>query len=280
MKRFWAAIFVLVGTLAVAAPGPRIVSAGGTVTEILYALGLGPQVVGVDTSSLYPAEALKNSPAIGYVRQLSAEGVLSLAPQILVTTVDAGPPAVLTQIRGAGVKVLAVPGGASWQAAAERIRFVAQEFGAAEAGQRLIAQLEEAHQRVDAKVQAKKTKPARVLFIYSRGAGMLMVSGRGTEADAVIGLAGGVNAVTAYEGYRPLTPEALAAAQPDLLLFTSLGLQSLGGKGALAALPAFADRVTLERAQVAAVDDLLLLGFGPRLGEAVETLEALLPPGR
>lgn len=249
----------------------RIVTAGGTVTEIVFALGQGSRVVGVDVSSLYPAEAQKGRPSVGYVRQLSAEGVLSLAPDLVLTTADAGPPAVLEQLAGAKVRVETVPSGNTWEAAEARIAFVGQVLGVPDQARALTAKLDASR----AKVETLKTaKSARVLFVYARGAGVTAVSGTGTEADAIIALAGGVNAVTAYQGYRPFTPEALAAAKPDVVLLTTRGLESLGGKDGLAALPGFGE--VLKTARVEAMDDLLLLGFGPRLGEAVETLAGLL----
>jgi len=147
-------------------------------------------------------------------------------------------------------------------------------LGVPDKAKELETRLDASKTRVDQNRQ-KRTSPPKVLFIYSRGAGTVSVSGTGTEANAIITLAGGVNAVTAYTGYRPFTAEALAAAKPDLILLTSRGLDSLGGKKGLAALPGLSE--AMKTAKVESMDDLLLLGFGPRLGEAVETLEALLP---
>jgi iron complex transport system substrate-binding protein len=251
----------------------RVVTAGGTVTEIVYALGQGSRLVGADVSSVYPPEA-QAKPSVGYVRQLSAEGVLSLNPAVLLTTADAGPPAVLEQIKAAGVRVEVVPAGNDWGAAKARIRFVAAVLGVPDRAKALEARLDASKARVEQN-RLKRASPPKVLFIYARGAGTVAVSGTGTEADAIIALAGGANAVTAYQGYRPFTAEALAAAKPDLILLTSRGLESLGGKKGLAALPGLSE--AMKTARVESLDDLLLLGFGPRLGDAVEALEALLP---
>lgn len=255
------------------APASRVVSAGGTVTEIVYALDQQSRLVGVDVSSLYPTAATK-LPQVGYVRSLAAEGLLSLAPDLVLTTVDAGPPGVLSQIRGAGVPVSVVPAGATWSAAEARITFVAQALGVADRGQALVAEFRKNRAAAEAKVAQRKTSP-RVLFVYSRGAGTMMVSGTGTEAAAIIALAGGTNVVTGYQGYRPLTPEALAAARPDVVLMTTMGLESVGGLKGLNQIPGFATAAA--GIPVVALDDLLLLGFGPRLPQAVTALEALWP---
>lgn len=277
MKGLFLFLISLVTTLALEAqPSPRVVAAGGTVTEIVYALGQGHLLVGVDSSSLYP-EAATKLPQVGYVRALSAEGLLSLAPTLVLTTVDAGPPAVVTQVGSAGVRVETVPGGASWEAAEARITFVAQRLGVADRGRTLVEEFRRERTRAEALVQARTWSP-RVLFIYSRGAGTLMVAGRGTEAQAIVSLAGGTNAITGYEGYRPLTPEALASARPDVVLLTTRGLEALGGVEGLRSVPGF--QAGAGSARVVALDDLLLLGFGPRLPEAVKTLEAQWPRGR
>jgi iron complex transport system substrate-binding protein len=274
--RFFLVLLTFAATAMVSASPQRIVTAGGTVTEIVFALGQDSKVVGVDISSVFPADAQKGRPSIGYVRQLSAEGVLSLAPDVLLTTADAGPPAVLEQLRAANVRIEVVPAGNTWEAAKARIAFVAKILGLPEKAADLETRLDQSRIQVETDAQNRKTR-ARVLFIYARGAGAVSVSGTGTEADAMIALAGGVNAVNAYQGYRPFTAEALAAARPDLILLTSRGLDSLGGEKGLAAMPGFSE--VLKTAKVASMDDLLLLGFGPRLGDAVEALEAALPPG-
>jgi len=258
-------------------PAPhRVVSAGGTVTEIVYALDQQSRLVGTDISSLYPAAATK-LPQVGYVRSLAAEGLLSLAPDLLLTTVDAGPPGVINQIKGAGVAVSVVPAGATWSAAEARITFVAQALGVVEKGQALVAEFRKNRAAAEAKVALRKASP-RVLFIYAHGAGTLLVSGTGTEAAAIVALAGGTNVVTGYQGYRPLTPEALAAARPDVVLMTTMGLESVGGLKGLAQIPGFS--AAAAGIPVISLDDLLLLGFGPRLPQAITELEALWPQAK
>lgn len=277
MKGLVFILFLIIPNLTLGAQGvSRVVSAGGTVTEIVYALGQGHLLVGADSSSLYP-EAATKLPQVGYVRTLSAEGLLSLTPGLVLTTVDAGPQAVLTQVKAAGVRVETVPGGQTWEAAEARITFVAQRLGVVDRGQALVEEFRRQRSRAEALVQARKFSP-RVLFIYSRGAGTLMVAGTGTEAQAMVSLAGGTNAITGYQGYRPLTPEALASARPDVVLLTTRGLAALGGVEGLRAVPGF--QAGAGSARVVALDDLLLLGFGPRLPEAVMALEAQWPRER
>src|SRR5690606_6446858 len=110
-----------------------------------------------------------------------------------------------------------------------KITAIAAALGVPEKGRDLVATLDRELDSATAWIAARNDTPPRVLFIYARGQGALSVSGRGTAADAMIGLSGGVNAVTGYEGYKPLTPEALAAAHPDVIVMTSTGLESAGG---------------------------------------------------
>ena len=253
---------------------PRIVTIGGGVTETAFALGAENQIVGVDTSSLYP-EAATKLPQVGYQRQLAAEGVVSLKPTLVLATSDAGTPAALQQIEAAGIKIVSVPNDHTVAGATSRIRQIAAILNAGARGEELVKKLETDLQSAQTCVNSSGAKP-KVLFIYARGAGAANVSGTNTAADEMIKLAGGVNAVTGFENYKPLTPEALVTAQPDVILLPALGLQSLGGADAVQQLPGVAQTPAGKNRRIMAVDDLLLLGFTPRLGEGVKDLCAKL----
>ncbi len=245
----------------------RIVSTSGTLTEIVFALGAGESLVGVDTSSVFPAAATK-LPQVGYQRTLAAEGILSLRPTLVLATDDAGPPAVLEQIGTAGVPVERLSAQFTVKAAIERIRQVARLLGRQSQGEALIAALE----RDLAAAAADEGAGPRVLFIYARGAGLVNVSGTETAADAMIRLAGGVNAVTGYTGFKPLTSEAAVAAAPKVLLLPARGIESLGGAATLLAMPGISQTPAARQRRLVVMDDLYLLGFGPRLGQAVAEL--------
>lgn len=248
----------------------RVISIGGSVTEIIHALGVADRLVAVDSSSIYPSALVDRLPKVGYVRNLGAEGVLSLDPSFIITTPDAGPPEVLAQLRDAGVPIFMVPDEDSIEGAKAKIRAIAEVFERQSQAEDLVRQLEldllEAQLVADSVADAA---PPRVMFIYARGAGALSVSGTGTSAHAMIELARGVNAVTGYEGYRPLTAEAAVAAAPEVLLLLTRGLESVGGIAGLAELPGLALTPAYEAGRVIAMDDLYLLGFGPRVGRAV-----------
>lgn len=252
----------------------RIVSIGGTLTETLFALGVGDHVVAVDTSSVYPRAATQ-LPQVGYQRTLSAEGILAMRPTVVFATDEAAPGAVLEQLREAGIELVIVPAEPSIEAAKQRIRLLAQAGGKEARGTEMIATLEAGVSRARERV-ARLGERRRVVFVYARGAGTLNVSGRGTPADEMLKLAGGDNAIQAFDGFKPLTAEALVAANPEVLLFTTRGLESVGGADGALKLPGVRLTRAAQEGRIVAFDDLLMLGFGPRTGEAVGELHEML----
>ncbi len=262
----------LVAGSAIAQPRPpRLVTVGGAITEVVYLLGAEALLVGTDTTSLYPAAA-QQTPKVGYLRQLSAEGLLSLRPDTVVASTEAGPPVVLDQVRSAGVRLELVPADHRWTEVLAKVQAVGRaarrEAQARDLAQRLQRDWDALQQRVVA-----STRRPRVLFVLSHSASP-QVAGQGTAADAVIRFAGGVNCMTGFQGYRPMTAEAMAAAAPDCILTSDQSLQAHGGaerfwqRPELALTPAYARRALLT------MDALLLLGMGPRLPAAVRTLHA------
>ncbi|MGJ7602967.1 heme/hemin ABC transporter substrate-binding protein [Variovorax sp. LT1R20] len=249
---------------------PRLVTVSGAITEVVYILGAEGQLVGTDTTSLYPAAA-RSTPKVGYMRQLSAEGLLSLKPDAIIATNESGPTVVLDQIRTAGVKVEIIEADHTWGEVQRKVQAVgraaAKEAQARELQARLDAEWAQVQQRVGA---AKGRKP-KVLFVLSHSASP-QVSGEKTAAHSVIGFAGGVNALGGFHGYRPMTAEAMASAAPDIILTSTQSIEAHGGidrfweRPELALTPAYKKRALITQ------DALLLLGFGPRLPAAIGEL--------
>ncbi|MBN9528687.1 MAG: ABC transporter substrate-binding protein [Alphaproteobacteria bacterium] len=255
----------------------RVVAVGGALTEIVYALGAADLLVGVDTTSQYPAAA-RTLPQVGYMRQLSAEGVLSLSPTLLLITEEAGPPAVLRQLQAAGLRTVLLPGGYQPGAVRARIEGVAKAVGQEDRGQALAARVDQDVARIAEAL--KGAREPRVLFLMTGTAGGTpLASGGRTAADALITLSGGINAVSAYDGYKPLTPEAALAADPDFILVPAHAIDALGGVKALAAMPGLKDTRAVRANRVVAMDMLTMLGFGPRIAVAMRQLAAALHPG-
>lgn len=253
---------------------PRIVSLNGTVTEILCGLGLQGQIVGTDVTSTFPADMAK-TPKVGHNRNIGAEAVLALRPTIIVGTRTNGgmdvKPEVIEQFKSAGTKTVFYEQDYSIAGAKKLIADVAATFG-------LTAKATPLLRKIDADL-AKVHKPARpqkVLFVYARGAGTLMVAGRNTPVETMIELAGGTNAATGFDNFKPLTAESLIAANPDVLLLFNSGLESLGGIDGLLKIPGVAQTNAGRNRKVVEMDGQLLTGFSPRLGLAVQELSRKL----
>ena len=252
----------------------RIVALGGTITEIVFALGADERVVSVDASSSFP-EAANQLPKVAYHRRLSAEGVLSLRPTLVIATTEAGPPEAIQQLKSAGVTVLVLPHEPTVEGAIANIERIAAALDVQARGTTLIQTLKEELQQVQSSIPQNAAQ-AKILFLYARGQGTLMVAGQDTSADTMIGLAGATNAVQGYNGYKPLTSEAAVAAAPDVILLMDSGLESIGGAQGLWQLPGLALTPAGQQGRVLSMDGLFLLGFGPRLGQAVLALNQAL----
>ncbi|MBK1630441.1 hypothetical protein CKO31_06715 [Thiohalocapsa halophila] len=254
-----------------AAPPQRIISVDGALTEIVYALGAADRLVGVDTTSLYPAAA-EALPKVGYKRALSAEGLLSLSPEVVLATDDAGPPEVLEQVTRAGVPIRSIPDTPTVAGLHRKIDAVAELRDAEAAAERLRARIDRRLGAVEAATAEAARRP-RVLFLLHVGGGNDLAAGRSTAADTVIRLAGGENVLhDAFEGYKPLSAEAALAAAPEVILVTERNLEGLGGKDGLLTRAALAATPAGDAGRVVSMDGPLLLAFGPRLGEAAATL--------
>jgi iron complex transport system substrate-binding protein len=254
----------------------RIVSIGGAVTETIYALGLEGKIVGVDTTSLYPPEALKRAPNVGYMRALSAEGILSLKPSWVIAIEGSGPPAALKLVSETGVPLTLIHDDPSPEGVAAKIETIGKLLGAEEKAVALANETRDRFALVE-HMRPQTPKSPRVLFILSLQNGRPMVGGHGTAAGAMIRLAGGANAADAIEGYKPMTDEGIIAAAPDVILKMNNG-NMVGAPDDIFALPAFAATPAAAKRALIAMDGLYLLGFGLRSPDAVRDLMADLYP--
>ena len=253
----------------------RIVSLSGAVTETLFALGRGERIVGIDVTSTYPPAAVQEITQLGHVRNLNVEGVLGLQPDLIIyEAADAALPA-LRRLAAAGIPTLEVPSSYDLETPQRRLELLAARLGAEAEAASLRRRLNADAERLAARRQQLRPAP-RVLFIYARGAGHLMVAGRETPAEAMIELAGAVNAADAFEGFRALSAEGLMEARPDVLLLFESGLQSLGGVQGVLEIPGVDQTPAGRQERIIAMDGLYLLGFTPRAAAAALDLSQRL----
>lgn len=258
-------------------PEADVLSIGGPVTEIVAALGQQHRLKARDTTSLYPPE-VQNLPDVGYLRALSPEGVLSVDPGLILAEEGAGPPEALEVIRAADLNLVEVPNALSTEGILRRIAVIGAALGVPEAARALATRVEEEMVRATAHATRPTVEKKRVLFILSTQGGRINAAGRGTAAQAIIDLAGGVNVLADFQGYRQITDEAVARAAPDVILMMDRGGDHGPDDAALFSMPAIGLTPAGRDRAVVRMDGLLLLGFGPRTAQAVMALNRALYP--
>ena len=265
-------------TLAQSSPSgaQRIVSIGGTVTEIIHALGEGERVIAVDSTSTYPKSAA-DKPDVGYIRQLSAEGVLSQKPDLIIAEAGAGPADAIAILKASGVALVSIPTPPEAEAIAAKVRAVGAAIGTPNAAEKLATDVDAGLSALKQKIAAISEPKKRVLFALSLSNGRIMAAGTNTSADAIIRLAGGVNAAGDATGYKPLSDEAVIAAAPDVVLVMDNPQLHLTAEEAFA-LPALQTSPAAKTGAFIAMDGLYLLGLGPRTPAAALDLAARLYP--
>ncbi|MGA1833493.1 heme/hemin ABC transporter substrate-binding protein [Rhizobium wenxiniae] len=255
----------------------RIVSVGGTITEILYDLGAQDRIVARDSTSFYPADA-NSKPDVGYMRQLSAEGILGQKPDLILMEEGSGPPPVLEILKASEVPMVLIPTPPKADKIGQKIRDVGAAVGLSDKAEVLAAKTEDGLRAVAADVAKISGGKKKVLFVLSISNGRLMAGGADTEAGAIIEMAGGVNAAPTINGYKPLSDEAVIAAAPDVILSMSRGDHSITPEQ-MFALPSMQTTPAAANKALVSMDGLVLLGFGPRTPEAARALAAKIYPG-
>ena len=280
-------IFVLLGTLlclavadsievtdaegktVVITSSERIVSLNGSTTEILFALGVGDNVVGCDASSTYPKGVREKLPSVGYQYGLNAEGILSLNPTLVIGRDDVKPPQVVQQLRMAGVTVLLLKEPRSFEAAKQRLRTIGKAVGREKKTEALIKALDTDIKELEIKLASRKEQlKQKALFLYLRGTQTTLVLGSDTAPGAMFDIIGTENAAGSIKGNKPMTAEAVIAAQPDVYVLFTTSLESVGGVDGLLKLPGLAHTPAGQNRRVVTLDGQYLSGFGPRCGRA------------
>jgi iron complex transport system substrate-binding protein len=259
-----------------AEPPGRIVAIGGSITEIVYALGEQDRLIARDSTSIHPAEALE-LPDVGYMRALSPEGVLSVDPDLILALEGSGPPEAVEVLERASVSMVTVPEGFDAAGVVTKIEAVGEALGASERAAELAA-------RVEAEIAAAlegidEADRPRVLFILSMEGGRILASGTATAAAGMLELAGAQNAITGYTGYKQLTDEAVIEAAPDVILMMARGGDHGADPAQVLAHPAIASTPAGRDGRLVRMDGAYLLGFGPRTGAAAHELAIALRQG-
>ncbi len=246
----------------------RLISIGSSLTEIVYALNAQDRLVAVDTTSLYPPEAQK-LPDVGYMRALSAEGVLASDPTHILMMEGSGPPATIDVLKAAALPLTEVKEKYTPEGILEKIELIGNALGLQDEAKALKNKVQTDMDAALAYAQ-KQAKPLKVVFVISQGGDKPLIAGRETGAHAVIGLAGATNVFANLRGYKPVSKEALIAAAPDVIMMMSR--PGLSGQSKILKAPGFNLTPAGLNGNLITMDGVYLLGFGPRTAQAIRDL--------
>jgi iron complex transport system substrate-binding protein len=268
------------GVETVVEDASRIVSLSGEFSEIIWELGLGANLVGVDLSSVYPPDEMRMLPKIGVERLLLAEPILAQEPTVVIGDEDATPREVIDQVRQAGVPVVIFPRFMGIDAPAAKIMAVGEVLGVVERAEELAARVQAEIDTVVARSATVEVRPrAAVVYAANRGETLLLL-GDNTVMGGIIEAAGGIDVAppAGADGMMPLTPEALAAGQPEVIITSERAFEALGEMEGFTALPGVAQTPAGQNGRILVYEDLYLLGLGPRTGTLLaELFEAMHP---
>jgi len=260
----------------------RLVVLNGDMTEVVFALGLGDNVVAVDVSATYPPQ-VRELPSVGYQLAVSSEAILSFQPTLVIGRLGfLGPEEVIDQIRSAGVPLLLLDWADDINTPGDKARDIGAALGVAEAGEALAEQVTAEIEEATALVAdlAEEDKPNVMFILFRAQQGLQLIGGSGTPLDAMIPAAGGIHigAEIGVRGYQPLTPEALITAAPDAIILQANGYESIGGEAGLLEVPGIAETPSGQNKAFFPYDDLALLALGPRTGQILQLMIADLHP--
>ncbi len=253
----------------------RIVTAGSSSSEIVCGLGMCDNIVATDRTSVYP-EMLQAIPSIGYRSGITAEGIISQSPDLVIFEMGYVKDDVVSQLRSTGIKTLLVEQNGTLKNTEATINSISDALDKKEEGKKLIRQIKSDLEEVKQKVAAASKHP-RVLCVYARGEGNLQVAGKNSGFN-ILELAGIQNAVPDIEGFKPLNAESLIMTNPDYILFFNSGLASIGGIDQALKVNGVQQTTAGKKKQIIAMDGVLLTSWGPRIGEAALELFRLTHP--
>ena len=242
----------------------QLITAGGTLTDIVFALNKGDSLIGVDTSSTSPA-AVNRLPKVGYYRNLSAEGVLSFEPEHLWVLEGGGSDKVLQQIERAGVSVVVFDKPTSLQELYELIENMADRFGAHAEGKQVIAGI-----KSDLTTSSRK-EPLTALFVLQASERGVVAAGKDTVPDLLFSYSD-INSVFSHAGFKTVSTEYLLAEQPDFLVAPEHVVKSHGSKEAFCQAQALKLLEAGKTCRVLVMDSLLALGMTTRIAEAQQVV--------
>tara|TARA_Y100000590_G_scaffold466809_1_gene643436 strand:+ start:444 stop:1283 length:840 start_codon:yes stop_codon:yes gene_type:complete len=222
MDRFKNYFIILIISFAMASKSDRLITIGGCVTESVFALGKGDNVLAVDISSTIPGE-VKKLPQVGYIRAISSEGILSMMPNYILTTTDMGPSPVIDQIRNSGVTLEIFKSPHSFEEIIDLIYSISSILKTEKEGKVIISQMNLEYNSIKELINNYKYNP-KIVFFMNPTAGSYTAAGSDTRADYLIEFIGGINIFSSqFSKYKKVTKEQIVNENPDIILVSSIG---------------------------------------------------------
>lgn len=259
-----------------ASQAQKIITAGGTVTEVVNELGFGDQIVATDITSTYPA-SMQALPSIGYRNQIKAEGILALGPDLILAEEGYLSEDVVNQLKSAQIPVHFFKKPVSVEETKKLIGDLAGFFDAEGKGKEILAELEVDLESLNSYLATTESTPTAT-FIMARGPQTVFMAGEGTFAQSIFQMAGLRSASLGFKDFVPVTPEALVSMNPDYLVFFDSGMESLGGKEGIALVNGLSETAAVKSGNLISMDGHFLSGFGPRVGKAALQLAKATRP--
>lgn len=252
----------------------RIVSIGGSITEILFELNLQNKIIAVDTTSLYPP-SVTSIQNVGYMRALAAEPIIALNPDLIIYQDGSGPPETIESLHTSGMHIVKIPHEPTVEGVINKIHEVAQAVSEIERGRELVSRIRNELIELDRFINGVN-KSAKVMFVLSFDEGSALVAGSETSANGIINMAKAENVADDFSSYKPLSAEAIVELAPEYVLTTHRAIKSVGSEEDILELPVLKLTPAARNDRLIVMDGLLLLGFGPRLATAANELARAL----
>jgi iron complex transport system substrate-binding protein len=255
----------------------RVVCVSKQINEFVYDIGAESHVVARDLTSVYPPEITK-LPSVGYHRVLSAEGIISMKPTLVLTDGNVGPAPVLAQVKSVGIPVETLPPGGTPDSARLLMQQLGDEFGRRPAADSVIAKWNAGMDSIwaDTAKWAAGRRP-RVMFIHFGQIGNSYLALKsGQPADQMLRWAGGLNAIDSVGGMSRVTPELIARAAPDIIIATEVGFDRFGSADKFLDMPGVALTPAGKSKRIYRITEQEIMYFGPRTPAVVRKIAGLI----
>ncbi len=253
----------------------RIVCISKQINEYIYALGAENDLVAVDLSSTYP-EQIKQLPNVGYHRALSAEGIISMKPTVVLHDGNIAPEAVIEQVKTVGIPLVEMKAGRGLDSAKILMRQVGAYFHKEAAADSIINKWDADMALVLKDTASNKAKPRILIIHYGRAANIYLAITKNSPAGQIINWAGGVNAIDSVGGMARTNAEMIAKSAPDVIIATDFGFDKFGSADKFKEMPGVALTPAAKNGRIYRIEENEIVYFGPRTPAVIQKVKDMI----